>query len=90
MSSFAKSGELWMLQKTGSIPFPDSPSRRLPGASRTGASFIGGWRLLITRQLSPEQSGTTSTRWDRRTETRASPRKRGSSTLAPAQRAPLG
>ena len=60
-----------------SFPVPRGPAR----------SFIGGGGLLITPPLSPEQSGTSSASLDRRTETRASPRKRGSSTLAPAQRA---
>ena len=47
-------------------------------------SFTGGWWLLMTHQLSLEQSGTSSASLDHRAATQSLPRKRGSSALSPA------
>ena len=73
LRNFREYWNIQILPKNGQHSVPQSPLQRgtggrrgfraapflgqLPGASRTGASFIGGWRLLITRQLSPVSVG---------------------------------
>ena len=73
-------------EKTGSIPFPGGPLRRgWRGVSEPphsldssqgpspARSFIGGWWLLITHQLSPNSRAPPQLRWTARLSTEASP-----------------